>query len=317
MPRYPALVAFVILLALSACQPYLSTADQVDIRRVNHALDRFQRLDSYTTTLEGHIEQDMRITFAGRTETMTSDIRVSGTGRSARVADGNFDIDMQMNMALDIRESGDRIQGDVDFEMVMVDDNIYMRMTGEGGLIDAGLIDGALGEWVFLDLNQLAAAFPSEMTEIIDSFAYEAVTEYPITANTVRSVSRPSPITSDGVRLRGYRFELDMMAVLDEMGLDDMNRMIAEAFMFDDIGGFDDMMTMLNFERIIRDMYEDTTVTITAWLDEDDTLRRLDTDITMRYDINMMGVRMRMTQSSRETATYSALDEPVSIVAPF
>ncbi|TVR24563.1 MAG: hypothetical protein EA396_01145 [Anaerolineaceae bacterium] len=324
MYKYPAIIAFVILLALSACSPYLNTADQVDIRRVNHALERFNQLDSFTTQLEGHIEQDLRVSFARQSESMTSDMQISGTGRSQRNAGGSFDIDMQMTMALDIREDRNTMRGDVSFEMVMIGTGIYMRMNEEAGLTEAGLIDAPLGQWVFVDFDQMTTLLPAEALEMVDSFTYDGLTEYPITANTVRSISRPSPITSGGAQLRGYRFDLDMLAVLDEIGLADIDQMFAELLMLDDLSGFDEMGGLSAFggmlpqmERLIRDMYEDTTVTITAWLDENDTLRRLDTDITMRYDIEMMGVRMQMTQSSRETATYADFNQPMTIVAPF
>lgn len=318
-------LAMLLVLLITACQPYLTTADTLAITRVNNALNQMRDINSLSVTMTADIQQEMNTSAMGQSIRFNTAVTMSGGGNSARNASGGYDFAFDMQADLNLR-SNERALGNIneqlDYGVVLVDNVFFTRMAGSGLLGDASTNN----QWIYADINELLAGLPAGSLNIMSIFGVETLDSYPLTQNTVQSVQRPAATVVNGVRVDGYRFEVDMLAVLDEIGFEEVLRQLGA---LGDLGDMGDMAelgeifgTGANFDpvtfinNIARDFYKGSRTVITVWLDDADIIHRVDVDMTLRADVSLMGIRLRLNQTSRESVTYGAFNQPVTINRP-
>ncbi len=321
-------LAMLLVLLITACQPYLTTADTLAITRVNNALNQMRDINSLSVTMTADIQQEMNTSAMGQSIRFNTAVTMSGGGNSARNASGGYDFAFDMQADLNLR-SNERALGNIneqlDYGVVLVDNVFFTRMAGSGLLGDASTNN----QWIYADINDLLAGLPAGSLNIMSIFGVETLDSYPLTQNTVQSVQRPAATVVNGVRVDGYRFEVDMLAVLDEIGFEEVLRQLGALGELGDLSELEDMDelgeifgTGANFDlvtfinNIARDFYKGSRTVITVWLDDADIIHRVDVDMTLRADVSLMGIRLRLNQTSRESVTYGAFNQPVTINRP-
>jgi hypothetical protein len=309
-----------MLFIFSACQPYLTTADRLTIQRANAALEQLNNVNSLSMTITTESHQTTRISYMGQTINMSTDANVSGTVQLVRNTSGNYNIDLAMNGVTNLNLDGRRIGSanePLDYGFIFVDNLSFFRMQDSDIFPEVS----TQNQWIYADIDQTLLALPSADLDLLGLFDQEALEAYPLTENTVKQIHHPAAITVNGVQLTGYRFEVDMLAVFDESGMSDTLSqldVLGELSELEELSQSfgEDFDSVAFLDNMIRDFFKNSRFLITLWLDSDHIIRRIDTDITIRSEINMMGMRLRIHQTSQESVTYDSFNEPITITRP-
>lgn len=300
-------LALMLVVAVAAFPAFAQEDDEETITYIAEAFSNVNKLDFYC--VEGVLELDQLIAAQG-TEVPTV-IEQEIEACIAYDEGVTVAVDATLDQTFDVNLGFGDQTGEMSLDIRVVDDTVYLRVYDLSGLF-AGQFDE---NWAILGQDSTADVITEAFGDpdtLIASFSQQLL--YPINVDTVAEVTA---IESDDVTEEegwvGFVMEMDALAVFSSadmeglMGTIDASQLGMEP---------EELMEML-IVGDPEDESDDATLVLTVYIDqEDDTVRRVDSEIIFDSTLTVMGLEMELDQAAVGSFIYSNFDEAFEVEVP-
>jgi hypothetical protein len=305
------------VLAPVSAQDGLDEQQQAALDEIRAALDHFINADTYTATISQRLTQTTGLTYLGQSVTTDWQVDANGEVQVQKMPDNQYDnrhatLSQIVNVAVSGGGQDDRASVGIEFEMIVVDDSIYLNVNMPGDLqarVPQGwqdITNGAdmypgMGAFNIDQMVKLGGGFGSDYVDML--------------TGAVTNVETLGQETVGGRVATRYRLTLDPVKALEGIGASNLEAMFNPDEMPFDIPGL--------IALIYADEDTTYTVSVAVWPD-DQTLyeysEALTTDLVIGPDLiidpALAGASMTLVQNSTQTLQPTAFNQPVEIVSP-
>jgi hypothetical protein len=304
MKRAVLLIAVLALLAAALpvfAQTSLTSQQQESVQTVSDAVTAIGELDSYTMYSKQIINQQMEMGVGQQTMNIVNDITQTIDFQVVKTADGyNASGALEQSTVTDLGTGGTETV--LTFEMVLLDGDTYVRVSGDAGPLAAMFPEG----WSNLS-DPAAAANPLLSALNVESMVGLGSQSFLTEDSAVLGIEELDSAEIDGQTMRVFDINYDTTALAASGVFDAMSSSLGS--LAGPQGG--------DPQEMIQDMFEDAEITYTAYVGADDgLLHQLDNTMAIDATLSFQGMTLPLVMTIDSTTVFSDFNEPVEIEAP-
>jgi hypothetical protein len=273
--------------------------EQAAMDAVSGAMDAVLAADSYHVNTEQYISQQIEVSVGKETFNLDNGISQTSYFQMIKTAAG-YDSVGTIDQIINTEVSGEATNISLSLKMVMLDNNIYLRVIGDAGELASMLPQG----WVNLSEDSSARSNP-----FFSSFDPDAITQLsslriPFDETTITGIEVLDRAEIDGQTMDVFQVEFDPQTFIDSGVLGTLGQSITSQF------------TAEETEQLLEDMFRDAQLGYTMYIGQDGLLHQLDSALVIDTTLEIQGFSVPLVMTMNSSAFFSRFNEPVTIKEP-